>query len=51
MSVMAEESRSLVVKNDKLADIEVADVDELIAELFPELPVKPVQAAAFGSHI
>lgn len=51
MSHMTEESRSLVAKNDKLADIDMADVDKLIAEILPELPVKPIQAAAFGSYI
>jgi hypothetical protein len=48
---MTEDSRSLVAVNDKLADTDKADVENLINEFFPELPVKSIQAAAFGSHI
>lgn len=56
MSVATAEPRSLVSKIDDFAGIALTDInasalDTVIGQIIPELSVKPVRPAAFGSAI
>ena len=56
VSVMTEDPRLLVSKIDDFAGVALTDInasalDTIISQIISELPVKPIQPAAFGSAI